>query len=501
MTQLRILAPVVVDFYAVPGAALREPESYARFWAERQPEVDALLARLAPAPPAGQPVPAEQSARPAEPAARPAGASTARPVAPVPAVVLEHTRPASSLNLYRTISEDAVERPLHVLTGTLREEHLPGVFTDDGDVLPDGVSEITFRLYDHGLMLLELLAEVAPSVTVPDGGLPERLDDLQARAVAIGERVALAVVRTYLDPVLELLRDRDSDERILLAATPADDPVTVEFGEPLWVTRSLIVPPGGPGAEAVVRHWVKDVVGAGDDRPPAERLIDGELDHLARWLNYVFMDRHGAGGGMRPGDPFRDQWEALRYAQVFYGVLDRIDARLSKILADSAAAGSRWELEQLKGALMSLSQRAELIIMERQNLAKYLKRAVRVEMDAILAFWDYDELLAQPVRFKIDVCDRRLAEFAARRTARSTMFTDLILLGIGVTSILGTALSVTEFGRSIASDPEMSVYDLGRSSIVEWVAAQPADAVLVTSGVVSALLVVMYLFFRRDNQA
>jgi hypothetical protein len=211
------------------------------------------------------------------------------------------------------------------------------------------------------------------------------------------------------------------------------------------------------------------------------------------------MDRTGAGGRMLPGDPFRDQWDALRYAQVFYGTLDRIDTRLSKILADSAAATSRWDLEQLREHLLALSQRAELIIMERQDLSKYLKRSVRVEMDAILEFWDYEGLLAQPVRFKIEICDRRLAELAARRTARSGMFTDLILLGIGVTSILATALAVTEFGRSMANDPDMAVYDLGRSSMVEWVAAQPADAILIASGVVSLLLVVMYLFFRRDR--
>lgn len=70
-----------------------------------------------------------------------------------------------------------------------------------------------------------------------------------------------------------------------------------------------------------------------------------------------------------------------------------------------------------------------------------------------------------------------------------------------MTSILGTALALTEFGRSIASDPEMAAYDLGRSGIVDWVAAQPADAVLISSGVVSVLLVIVYLFFRRDRNS
>ncbi|MFF4879262.1 hypothetical protein [Micromonospora sp. NPDC000668] len=475
MTELRILAPVVVDYYAVPGASLRDPRAYAQFWAKQQPAVDELLELLVP-----------DSVK--------EGPGTS------PAVVLEHTRATSSLNLYRTISDHALERTFHVLTGKLAPEHLPGEFDGATDALHVGVTEIGFRLYDHGLMLLELLADVQRSLTEPNDGLEAHLDDLQARAVTMGERVARETVRRYLNPVLDLLRQADRDEQILVAATPADDPVTAEFGESLWVTRSLVVDPSESGIERVVRHWVKDVVTAGDgDTTPADRLLDGDLDHLVRWLNYIFMDRTGAGGRMLPGDPFRDQWDALRYAQVFYGVLDRIDTRLSKIVADSAAPASRWDLEQLKGQLMSLSKRAELIIMERRDLSKYLKRAVRVEMDAILEFWDYENVLEQPVRFKIEICDRRLAELASRRTARSTMFTDLILLGIGVTSILGTALAVTEFGRSIASDPGTAIYDLGQSSAMEWIAAQPADAILITSGLVSVLLVMVYLFFRRDN--
>ncbi|SCE96662.1 hypothetical protein GA0070607_3777 [Micromonospora coriariae] len=474
MIQLRILAPVVVDYYAVPGASLRDPHGYAGFWADQQPAVDELLAGLAPGPVADVPW---------------------RP----PSVVLEHTRATRSLNLYRTIDDHAIGRTMHVLTGTLDPEHLPGVFGGVTTAPHAGVIEISFRLYDHGLMLLEMLADVDPRPTEHTDGLASRLDELQARAVAMGERTAREIVARYLDPLLRLLRAADRDNRILAAATPEGDPLTAEFGEPLWVTRSLVLDPAEPGADAVTRHWIKDVVIADDVRDPADRLLDGDLEHLVRWLNYIFLDRTGVGGRMLPGDPFRDQWDALRYAQVFYGALDRIDTRLSKILADSAAADSRWELEQLKGNLLGLSRRAELIIMERQDLSKYLKRAVRAEMDAILEFWDYESLLAQPVRFKIEVCDRRLAELATRRTARSAMFTDLILLGIGVTSILGTALAVTEFGRSMTSDPGMAVHDLGRSSIMAWIAGQPADAVLITSGMVSLLLVIMYLFFRRDR--
>jgi hypothetical protein len=474
--MLRVLAPVVVDYFAVPGAALRDPKDYAAFWAGQQPVVDELLAASTPAAPT------------------PAGG-------PPPRIVLEHTEPTSSLNLYRTISEYAVDRPVYVLTGTLLPVHLPGDF----DLGPGAkVLEITFRLYDHGIMLLEMLADVEPWLSGTDTArIGKHLDDLQARAVALGEQTARDVHRRYLVPVLTALRRADHDERILLPATSADDPATAEFGEVLWVTRSLIVNPEDELRERAVRHWIKDVAIADDSVPPAERLLDpsSPTNHCVRWLNYCFVDRDGNSGRMEPGDPFNDPWESLRYAQVYYGTLDRIDARLSKILADSAAAGSRWQLDQLNDRLLGQSRRAELIIMAQRDLRKYLKRSVRNEMEAILAFWDTEEVLEGPVQFKIEVCGRRLGELAARRAARSALFTDLILLGIAVTSILGTAVAVTEFGREISTDPDSAVYDLGGSSIVEWVASQPADAILIASAVASVVLVVLYLFFRRDKNA
>jgi hypothetical protein len=476
--HLRVLAPTVVDFAAVPGASVREPDRYARFWEDQQQAVDRHLRTLAP-----------DLGRTGQP-------GDAAP----PTIRLDHTRPASTVNRYRVINDLAVDVPAHVLTASLRPEHLPEAFAaPDAAALRGDVSEITVRLYDHGVLLVELLVDVDRWFAGSSGSVGQRLDRLQEIAVALGADVARDAVARYVDPVLELLRDADGDRVILNPAT-AGARSGGGFGDVLWVTRSLILSRAEPGSEAVVRHWLKDVAPAADeDEPPVTRLIAGEIDHLARWLNYVFLDPAPASAKMLPGQKFHAPWEAMRYAQVFYGALDVIDTRLSKILADSAATTARWELQQLQGQLQDLSRRAELVIMERQSLSKYLPRAVRGEMDAILGFWDYATLVEAPVLFKIGICDRRLAELAARRTARSTLFTDLILLGIGVTSVLGTALALSEFGRTMASDPGMARYDMGRNAVTAWFAGQPADAILVTSGVVSATLVVLYLFFRRNH--
>jgi hypothetical protein len=139
--------------------------------------------------------------------------------------------------------------------------------------------------------------------------------------------------------------------------------------------------------------------------------------------------------------------------------------------------------------------------MELHDLSRYLKRSIRAGLDAILAGWDFQRLIEEPVLYKVQVCEQRLADLAAKRAARSTLFTDLILLSIGVTSILGTALGVTEFGRMMAADPGLAGYDVTSGDATTWFASQPSDAILLGSGVVSLLLVALYFFFRRSQSA
>ena len=96
---------------------------------------------------------------------------------------------------------------------------------------------------------------------------------------------------------------------------------------------------------------------------------------------------------------------------------------------------------------------------------------------------------------------RRLDDLAARRAARSGRVTDLILMGIGITSIASIALAISQFGRSAASDPLATGYDLGASDFTSWFAAQPVDVILLASAAASAVLVVLSLYFRRDDGA
>lgn len=470
MIAVRLLAPVLVDFRCVAGASLRDSRRYAEFWARCEQESREVLAARSP-------------------------------ISTAVSMAFTHTRPTSSLNLYQTIDGDASGRPFHLLEGELTPNQLPEAFPDGGvpGCLAAQARLVSFRLYDHGIALVEVILDVSAALE-GDAYVAHTLDRLQGTTVALGEHVGAALVARYLDPLLTRVRDWDRDNEFVVPATSFDDPARHDFGHPMWVTRSLFVPSeSDPLRDTALRHWLKDVVAADDEGTPADDLIGGDTDHSIRWLNYAFVGDDENAVFLPETGTHRARWEGLRYAQVFYAALDRIDSLLSQVLADSATADSGGQVQYLKQELLDLSQRAELVIMERQRLSKYLSRPIRCVMDDILSFWDHEELVESPVKFKIQICDRRLAELAARRNARSALFTDLILLGIGVTSILGTALAVSEFGRNASSSVDQSAYDLGRSSLIEWFAGQPADAILVVSGMISVLVVALYLFFRRHD--
>lgn len=453
MTHLRLLVPVVVDFGIVPGAASRDPEGYASLWTRLAQRFD-------------------------DASALPAGTTLS----------VHHTTRVRSVNQYSRIDEDSLGRPLHVLTLTGDAAALTARTGTDLTI-----TSAELALYDHGVALLEIGVDAG---AVPASDTASWLDGLQAGGVALAEQLARQITTQALDPVLAVARGLDPEHEVVEAPLQEDDPALADLGEALWVSRSLLVAPADRGALA---HWTKDVVG-GEDEQLRSALLDGDSDRLVRWLNYAFVDVDGEGSAAFARGRFADHWQGLRYAQMTYAVLDRIDSRLALVLAEAAAATERWQLEALRQSLVALSGRAEVAIIERQHLAKYLKRSVRVHMVQTLEGWDYAELLEGPVQFKIEACGRRLDDLTSKRTARSGFITDLILLGIGVTSIASTSLAIIDFGRASATDPISTGYDLGGSDFTSWFAAQPIDAVLLVSGVLSVILVLLYMYFRRDDR-
>lgn len=460
-SHLRLLAPVLVDFHLVPGAAARRDGTYADFWAG-----------------------AESMARTwQEEQQTPSSAKFTFP----------HSANRNSVHLYQDIGDHSEGTTVHVFSGTVLRRDLTLALPDDvPQTFVPADTVVRFNVFDHGIMLLETAIPLLDHRRLYGTGA-EALDQLEAYAVAVGDALAVAVQNQLLGPLVAALRStqrRGKDD--VVAESETELTSADEFGSPLWVTRTLHLDPADPHALPMLQYWLRHVDTT--DENNAEALVQGRAASNITFVNYAVMTPEPQGHGTLQ----HAEWEGLRYAQYYYAALDRIDSLLAQVLAETTASTAPARVKHLRELLVRFTERADMIVMDRHRVSKYLPRGVRASMEAVLSGWDHDHLVAQPVQHKLGVCQRHLDELERRRSAKSSVVTDLILLCIGITSILATALALTDFGRSTALDPHLT--GTGGGSLVAWVSAQPADAILISSLVISMAAVAIYFFFRSDTE-
>lgn len=449
MTFLRLLAPVPIDFYERLGTETAHRGEYAAFWEQAQ---------------------------------------SAKPTAGTLSVRRLHHR--ARANRYAVISADSLSRPLEAFHLALDPADVPDALSSCG-VDVDNIRAIEASIFDHGIMMVSCELQIS-SLDADLSTIPKSLDTWQDLGVELCGKLSSEIHASIVVPLIEALRGNDRGARILAPERPPG--TEAGLGHPLWVTRSLFVERSHEHAFAIITHWLKDVKDEESLLARTERLLSpGGDDHVMKWLNYLFVTDE-----IRTD--FDDALGALQFAQYFYSALDCLDHRLAQVLAQAVSPDPGVPLAVLRDELQECSRRAQFVFMQMSDVAKYLTRAVKTEYTEILDFWEFEDVVVEAVRHKIAVCERRLDELTGQRTARATFFTDMILLAIGVTSILSTVLAFTDFGRSMATDPGMASYDTDRHRVVGWVSAQPVDTLLMCSGAISAVLILLYVHFRRSQR-
>lgn len=512
--RYKLLAPVRTDFAIVSEVPIRAPDRYAAFWdavADRKKE---LRSRLD------------------------GGLALSKGLSEI-RFPHASTYRRSPFNRYQTLESDSLERPVHVLEVELGRSAFAGRAPSGGasPVAAPGrrVERLCWRVFDHGISLLEVDIRLGDFLhSTPAAQVPATLNDLQQAGVVLGERIAGHCADALLDPLFAWLRAAPESAAYIESDTathghPAN-------GAVLWVTRTLIFEKGDdPNRAAIIRHWLKDAgpdegekndVQSEEDEETetlVDRIVRDDEQYLTRWLNYLFREAAYAAGALNPSNsentdpddvdpersdrrtrpalakPFCDAWEAMLHAQFYYGALDIVDLQLTRILAQSLARDSSLQVDQLKTLLEQNIRKANLLLLQFHDSAKYYKRTVKAELDDILEYWDFETVLIEPVQEKIKLCRERLTLLHQKEAARSAIYTDIILLGIGITSIFGTSLALAEYGRTMATDADLGSYDVTSANFIDWFAALPTDVILVGATILSLLLVVLYAYYRKQQ--
>jgi type II secretory pathway component PulM len=484
--KFKLLAPLRTDFSIVVERTIQQPREYAAFWDAASEHVTQLR----------QYVPHQ-------------GAWSAR----MHEVRFAHrTLHDSSLHenvMYRTLKQASLARPIHILELHLAPGHLHLQAADAmSQQLLNAIQRVVVRVYSHHIALVEATIDLEQQLqSIAEHEIASHLDQLEAAASVCGERLCTWVNDRVLSMLFDWLKSRPDAETYIDMTVRS-----IARSRVMWVTRTLIFEEGDvANRDEIIHEWLVNSGGtelADGKRTEIERIQAEGDSHLIRWLNYLFRENaYTPPLDAEPSAdiplehqleaPFCDEWEALLLAQYYYAALDVIDSHLTTILANTWLPASNLNIASLKSILEYTIRNTHLMLIQRHDNAKYYRRTVKSELDKILDFWGFEFVLVEPVEEKIKLCETRLQLLMQQEAAKSALFTDMILLGIGITGIFSTFLALAEFGRTMATDVNLASYDINSLNIIEWLAVQPTDVILVISLILSSLLAIVYLFFRQ----
>lgn len=416
---------------------------------------------------------------------------------------------------YTRAAGDALPRPLELVDAEVDLADLPDALvpgraveaTEDvpapeptSDLIP---TALRWTLFDHGVAMAEGRLRYDGELRGDLGSLSQHLE---AEVQAVGEQLSRWCLDEHIGPLAkDILATSGADVHVLTTDPAGERPsdggsdVREEAAEenrghgPLWVSRALsLTEQTGHIPSTGIREFTTAWLAGTDGDVPrlVDELLDGQRANVTSWMNYVY----------RETDPAADVlWEALRRAQYFYTAATEVDARLRTILSWSMAPRSEVSLTALRDELEGAVNQAQELLLVRAEVGRYGSRIGRTEMRRVLDAWDHDEILDGPIREKLQICRERLESLAADRAARSAMFTDIILMTIGVTSVLATAIALVQFGRQASADPGQSAFDFGHSTITYWLSAQSIDAIVLVSVIISVVLISVFIWKRRQS--
>ena len=344
------------------------------------------------------------------------------------------------------------------------------------------ISSVEWSLCDFGILLSEI--ELAVGIEGKAASSIEQL--VQKVATQINQEL---IARIY-DELRDVIKQHDGYEEFVLFQ--GDKPM-----EDAWASRALIFDPSESEYAELQSDFALEWLGNTKGKSGiVESLKQRKISHTADWMNYIYL-RETADNRVE----MQEMWKALVRAQFFYAATGRSDSNLMNILSWAMSQSSDVSTSKLRAQLRQEMDFAEALFLKKTEVGKYVNPMSRLETARILEVWDYYEVLENPVQTKLRICQTRLDDIDGERARSASFFTDLILMVIGVTSILGTMLAVVSLGRSTSADPDQTIYDLGAGDLTTWIATQPVDVILLISTIISVLMVIAFVIARKKSES
>lgn len=339
--------------------------------------------------------------------------------------------------------------------------------------------EIRFHVYGSAIAIAE----------VTFSALPEAGTELEAWSQDETER-ALGAVFARFSAFLDEVRARIAPR--FLETAQAEQAMSFDVQR---TSRALIIPEGEKAARGdLITHWLKNTIRPED----ADEINAGERDLSMTWVNYVVIDRPpppAPEGAPAPPDLTRLYIATMRIAQYFWSAQDWFNQETQQIVANAL---NEKNVKSAERKLLAGRARMQMLEVEYNALRAVLSRPKEKLLSEILASWSFDTLVANGERL-IELSTARIGEITTRRAERASLFTDLILVGIGFLAIMEVLVNLMGFSREMMSRPALEYTDRNISFLMAFFAGIDTDWTLLGGFTVILLLLGVYLVLKRSQ--
>ncbi len=356
-------------------------------------------------------------------------------------------------------------------------------------------NSISAKLYHNAIFIVQFDMDYRGE---PGDLASEHLEAIEAVGVALGRALA-DEVDLGLAHWAKMARKHTEHGADMVRLTPLahqsngagkDDPSQPDErrGCALWVTRSMIRTREDAPVDDVLDAWMTPASTVGDWRQSMR-----ERGFAMEWLRYAYTE---VGDGERFSP---DAWEAMLFCQYFYAAVERAESETFRILGGSAERDqSKAKRKEWFEALSAARLEAELILVRYRHLRRYASRTHQPLVDEIMEGWDFDALVDNLTK-SVTICRENLEQILQRATARSTVWTDLLLFSIGSLAVLDFLIGLSVLGRTMTADAVLGLRDEGALDILAAVARLPMD-LLISFGVSVIIVAAIVLYRRRRSE-
>lgn len=250
-----------------------------------------------------------------------------------------------------------------------------------------------------------------------------------------------------------------------------------------WISRAVILSRDklkNPAAATFTVDWLKNTARPED----AQAILDGTLTESMTWLNYLIVEPDAARQDML--------FSALRIAQYFYASQENLNTNAYAALTNSTLEKN---LRHVERNLIDARRQMQMLHIKYDMQKSFLNRQKRKIVEDLMEVWEFDLLKTNGNRM-VAASNTQITEITNKRVERSSFFTDLILVGLALVTVIEVSMYLTEYSREMMSRPALAYQDDQASWILSTIAAIDTDQMLIGGAFVILILVGFYVYWK-----